>query len=185
MNRWYTKLSAVSALMLALTIWGCESVTDGALTGPSEASEILVTSTNSGGYTVARETDPTVGVVSAVIGQSGGALNLGKHFLTVPAGAVDGPTTFTVTKLSGELKVELTASRLLPNDVGSAGFRVPVKLGVSYESASAVPDASQLKVVWVKPDGTMEVQQSNVDVYGKVVVGSLNHFSAYAVVIPE
>ena len=81
------KASALSALALTMVLYGCESLSENALVGPGERSEILITTTNGDGYTVARETDPSVGVVSAVIDQNGGALNIGKHSLTVPAGA--------------------------------------------------------------------------------------------------
>lgn len=185
MNRKLIKFSTFSALALSLVMWGCDSLSESALTGPSEKSEVLVTYTSSSGYTVARETDASVGTVTALIGPAGGALSIGKHFLSVPAGAVDAPTTFTMVKEPGSLKVDLTATRLLPNDVGHAGFPVPVKLGLSYESAESVPNPGALKVIWLKTDGTFEVQSSSVDVYGKLVVGSVNHFSAFAIAIPE
>lgn len=185
MNRKLMKFSALSALALSLVMWGCDSLSESALTGPGDLSENLIVKTNGDGYTTARETNPSVGVVSAVIDQNGGKLILGKHYLLVPAGAVSGPTTFTMTKPSDALKVELTATRLLGNDVGSAGFAVPVKLGMSYHDASDIPDPTLLKVRWAKLDGTFEIQPSVVDVHGKTVVGTLSHFSAYDIGFPN
>jgi len=186
MNRKFFKFSALSALALTMVMYGCESLNESALVGPSEQSEILIIDRDAEtGYTIARETDPAVGVVSAIIDQNGGSLSIGNHVLTVPVGAVDGPTTFTMTKLVDEIEVGLTATRLLPNDVGHAGFNVPVRLSLSYANATEVPaDLSSLKIVWVKPDGQMEPQPSALDTAGEVVVGTLNHFSGYALADP-
>ena len=60
------------------------------------------------------------------------------------------PTTFVMNKLPGEIKVDLTATRLLPNDVGSAGFLKPVRLSLSYADAANVTDPSKLSISWVK-----------------------------------
>lgn len=181
MNRKILKISAVSAFALTLVMWGCESLSENALVGPGDRSDILLIDTNEDGYTIARETNPTVGVATAVIDQNGGSLAIGKNVLTVPAGAVDGPTTFTMTKLVNEIEVGLTATRLLPNDVGSRGFNVPLKLSLSYAGATEVPaNAAELKVLWVKADGSIEAQPTAVNTSGKFAVGSLTHFSQYA-----
>jgi hypothetical protein len=195
MYRKLMKFSALSAFALTLLAYGCDTVSESALTGPSESpSEVLITVKTREGYTVARETDPAVGVVTAVIDRNGGAISIGNHVLAVPAGAVDNPTLFTMTKPSGAIKVDLTATSVVPNtrvpsgvpnNIGKRGFKVPLKLAMSYETIAQVPNPSALKVGWVKPNGTVEIQESSVDVYGKVVVGTLKHFSAYAIVIPE
>jgi hypothetical protein len=187
-GRAYTGVQAntVSAFALTMVLWGCESLSENALVGPGEKSDILLIERDENGYTVARETDPAVGVVTAVIDQNGGSLNIGNHVLTVPAGAVDAPTTFVMTKLVDEIEVGLTATRLLPNDIGRQGFNVPLRLSLSYAHAAEVPaNLSEMKVGWVKLNGSIEVQQSQVDSAGEVVVGTLDHFSAYAIVIPE
>jgi hypothetical protein len=180
MNRKILKVSAVSAFALTLVMWGCESLSENALMGPGDRSDILIVETDENGYTIARETDPAVGVVTAVIDQNGGSLNIGNHVLTVPAGAVDGPTTFTMTKLVDEIEVGLTATRVLPNDIGRRGFNVPVKLSLSFANASGALDAGDLKVLWVKPNGDLEEQPTVVDSSDEAAVGSLTHFSQYA-----
>ena len=187
MNRKLMKASAVSALALTMVMWGCESLSENALVGPGEKSDILIIERDENGYTVARETDPAVGVVTAVIDQNGGSLNIGNHVLTVPAGAVDAPTTFVMTKLVDEVEVGLTATRLLPNDIGRQGFNVPVKLSLSYASVNNVSsdDAPGLKVMWVKPSGELEEQPTDVDTAGQAAVGSLYHFSGYLLADPR
>jgi hypothetical protein len=186
MNRKLFKF-AMSALALTLVMYGCENLNESALVGPSDKSDILIiTRDTATGYTIARETDPAVGVVTSIIDENGGSLSIGNHVLTVPAGAVDGPTTFTMSKLVDEIEVGLTATRLLPNDVGHAGFNVPVTLSLSYENAAEVPaNLARLRIVWVKDNGQMEVQASSLDTANEVVVGSLNHFSAYGLAEPE
>lgn len=181
MNRKLMKLMT-SALALTLVMYGCESLNESALVGPGEQSEILIINRDAQtGYTIARETDPAVGVVSSIIDENGGSLSIGNHVLTVPVGAVDGPTTFTMTKLVDQIEVGLTATRLLPNDVGHAGFNVPVTLSLSYANAAEVPaNLSSLRILWVKADGRMEPQPSALDADGHVVVGTLSHFSKYA-----
>lgn len=186
MNRKLMKLSALSAFALTLVLWGCESLSENALVGPGDKSDILIIEKDANGYTIARETDPAVGVVTAVIDENGGSLNIGNHVLTVPAGAVDAPTTFTMTKLVDDIEVGLTATRLLPNDVGHQGFNVPVRLSLSYANAAQVPaNLADMKVVWVKANGSFEAQPSLVDASGEAVIGELNHFSRYAVAIPN
>ena len=186
MNRKLMKVSAMSAFALTMVLWGCESLSENALVGPGDKSDILIIERDENGYTIARETDPAVGVVTAIIDENGGSLNIGNHVLTVPAGAVNAPTTFVMTKLVDEIEVGLTATRLLPNDIGRRGFDVPVRLSLSYANAAEVPaNAHQMKVVWVKANGELEVQPTAVDASGEAVIGSLRHFSQYAVATPK
>lgn len=169
------------AIALSVVMAGCDGAKDGALTGPGSSSEVLITSTDGDGYVTAKETNPTVGVVSAVIDQNGGELRLGKNSLVVPAGAVDAPTTFTMTRADDEIRFDLTATRLLLNDVGAQGFLKPVRLKLSYHDASNVSSSNEgtLRILWEKGDGSFEAQQSFVETGIKSVTANLNHFSIY------
>ena len=125
----FTKLrfAALSVLAVTLVVGGCENADR--LTAPSLEHKIgnervVVTEYGDAGYKMVQETDPTVGTVTAVIDQNGGSLSIGGTTLDVPAGAVTGPTTFTVNKPNGELAYDFSATRETPNDVGSAGFPV-------------------------------------------------------------
>jgi hypothetical protein len=176
MLRKLMRLPFLPALALTVTLWGCNGA-DRVL-GPSAAR--LDGAAGGNGYAVVKEKDPTVGTVSAVVSTSGGRLTLGQHTLVVPAGAVDGPTTFVMTKSSDALEVSLTATQSLLNDVGSRGFRKPVTLTLSYKNAESVSaDESKLRILWLKPDGTQEAQPSTVDVQGRKVTADLSHFSDY------
>jgi hypothetical protein len=187
MKRKWMRLSGLSALALMLTVWGCDNLSDSGsrLTGPSEQSDALIKTTGSGGSVIARETDATVGTVAAVIGKRGGVISIGEHMLIVPAGAVDRPTTFQMTKVPGKIEMGLTATQVTPNDVGHAGFNVPVTLVLSYANIEKIQPVRKLKVMWVKADGSTEVMPSQVYTSQKVVYGSLGHFSDYGVGWPE
>ncbi len=172
------RYAAVPLFALTLVLWGCEDA--GQLTGPGEVSRELVETSNSSGYKMIKETDASTGVVSGTIDQNGGKLVLGQHSLAVPAGAVDGPTLFTMTKLDGAMQFDLTATRVTTNDIGSAGFATPLVLTIDYTNATELPeDQSKLKVFWKKTDGTYEAQPSEVDIQGKRLRGKLSHFSEY------
>lgn len=177
------------ALALSLVLWSCDYAGDQDVLGPQvslEESEVSEGSEGGSGFTVAKQKDLTVGTVTAVIGASGGKLTLGKHELFVPQNAVSAPTTFTMAKLDADnITVSLTATQLTTNDIGSQGFAVPVKLSLSFEEATGLPDdLSVLQIVWLKIDGTMEAQLSEVNVSAKRVRGTLNHFSDYALAWP-
>jgi hypothetical protein len=124
-----------------------------------------------------QETDPTVGTVTAVIDEKGGSLSIGGTTLDVPAGAVDGPTTFTVNKPNGELAFDFSATRNTPNDIGSAGFPVPLKLTIDYSDIPNAMDAPA--VIWIKPDGRAEALQTKVDSANKTMTAEVTHFSIY------
>ena len=189
------KLSMLPFLALSLVLGACENFggPDG-LTGPeasAPAQDLLGLDVDLGldagdpnGFTVVKEKDARIGIVTGVIGSAGGKLVLGRHELWVPANAVSAATTFTMSKLSGELRFSLTATRLLPNDVGSRGFAVPVKLVANFQGVSEISDPWKLKVVWLKSDGSGEEQPTSIDIAGKKAIGLLGHFSDYALVMP-
>lgn len=190
MFRKLTKLQVlVSGLAIALVAYGCDSATEPRLapegTGPSEAPFYLVTTTTfSNGYKMVVEDDPAVGSVEGVIDENGGELVLFKHKLSVPAGAVSAPTTFRIEKTSPDaLRFKLTATRLLPNDVGVLGFAERVHFGISYADAT-VSNPTALKVTWVMTSGFGQFQDTSIDLDNKVAWGYLNHFSDYALIVP-
>ena len=128
--------------------------------------------------------------VEAVIGSSGGVLNLGPHWLLVPAHAVRGEVLFRMTPVSdGTFHVDLTATQLnrrggtVENDVGEAGFRRAVLLGFHYGDAPVDPDA--LRVAWLTDTGALVAQPTYIfrDQNGEEwAVGALRHFSGYVLV---
>jgi hypothetical protein len=179
----FTKLrfAALSVLAATLVLGGCENTSG--LTAPSTLEHkignerVVITEYGDEGYKMVQETDPTVGTVTAVIDQNGGSLSIGGTRLDVPAGAVSAPTTFTVNKPNGELAFDFSATRNTPNDIGSAGFPVPLKLTIDY---SKIPNNMEAPaVIWIKPDGRAEALQTQVDAENKTMTAEVTHFSIY------
>lgn len=177
------KYSMLPVLALALVVGACDQV--GEVTGPVASAPSLDEGGTPQGYTVIRESDASVGTVSGVIGAAGGKLVLGKHELWVPKDAVSEATTFTMDKPSDALRFKLTATRSVTNDVGSTGFAVPLKLVINFRYAiDTIDDPASLRVLWEKSDGSVEVQQTEIDTAGKRGIGYLNHFSDYVLAAP-
>ena len=128
--------------------------------------------------------------VEAVIGASGGVLNLGPHWLLVPARAVRGDVLFRMTPVDdGTFHVDLTATRLntreptVENDVGQAGFSRAVLLAFHYGDAPIDPAA--LSVAWLTDFGTLVSQPTYIfrdNAGDEWAVGALRHFSGYILV---
>lgn len=127
--------------------------------------------------------------VSKLIGIDGGSLNLAGHKLTVPAGAVNQPTLFTMTLVTnGYVEVDLSATvtDLLGNviDVGEQGFNVPVTLSLTYAWASNVEKEEEGKLLILRMKGEYhtdehEELESAVETDSKGVSVVLDHFSKY------
>jgi hypothetical protein len=128
--------------------------------------------------------------LALLLGSDGGVLALLNHVLTVPAGAVDEPTLFSMTVLQdGYVEVELTATpkSLLRRlffwrRVEEVRFEKPVELTLSYANATNVTDPSRLKIMRVNPDGRHEILPSTVDPETKTVTADLDHFSRYCMI---
>lgn len=181
MSRKLFSKAMLPALLLSVVLWACDFQSDVASPLAPEAGASFSTSTTA--YKVAKAAAES-GSVSAVIGSTGGRLTLGKHELVVPKDAVSEATTFTLAKPDTSLlQFRLTATRTTTNDVGSSGFAVPVKLTVSYETAT-VDSESDLRIVWMKSDGTQEVRTTSLDTTGKRASANLGHFSDYSLAEP-
>ena len=184
MKRNWMKAS-FAALLLAITAAACESIAESELTGPSRDPNADVITYLVNGVRVVQETDPAVGTVTGKFGVEGGILMLGNHKLIIPAGAVTRDVYFKMVKSGSALKFDLTATSpnsLFQNNVGSAGFEVPVKLSISYAGTSA-GDPSAFQVAWLRLLGN-QVQPSTLDAANQSVVGELRHFSDYALIFP-
>ena len=177
------KFAMLPVMALSLVVAACDTAGElQPLTGPQVGAPSFSDDVTS--FTVVKESDVTIGVVTGIIGSGGGKLVLGKHELWVPRDAVSASTVFSMSKASSELRFSLTATRLTTNDIGSRGFAQPVKLVISYKDAVNVSNPSQLKVFWARLDGTLEAQQTDVDLVGYRAVGYLNHFSDYLLAMP-
>lgn len=128
--------------------------------------------------------------VSELIGVNGGSITLLGHSLTVPAGAVDQPTLFTLLALPSGY-VEVDASTLLGGllgglfgfNPGEEGFDRPVKLELSYDNARVRRrDEDDLVILRLNPRGynyLAEVIPSTIDERDNTGTAWLEHFSRY------
>jgi hypothetical protein len=174
------RLATLSALAVTLIFGACENadqLTAPALDHKIGNERVVVTEIGDQGYKMVQETDPTVGTVTAVIDEKGGSLSIGGTTLDVPAGAVSGPTTFVVNRPNGELSYDFTATRRTLNDVGSAGFAVPLKLTISYGRVQR--NMSAPTIVWIRPDGHAEALATRVDKANRTMTAQITHFSIY------
>lgn len=122
--------------------------------------------------------------VSAWIGPQGGTITTAAYTLTVPANAVTKSTRFDLAPVNdGTYTVDLRAYQqglLGLIDVGSKGFQKPVSLTFSYKNALGLENPSKLVILWIRPDGKLEVQNCDLDKQSETITGSLEHFSKYA-----
>jgi hypothetical protein len=110
-----------------------------------------------------------------VIGPKGGSLRIGDHELRIPVGALDHDVLISGTApVSDVAEVDLQPEGL--------HFDKPAELELSYRNCVQPPDWVNVVVVYLgNNDQILEVNAS-VDKKGlKSVVGSLAHFSRYAV----
>jgi hypothetical protein len=119
-----------------------------------------------------------------VFGKQGGRLTLGLHALVVPKGAVTRPTVFRMTTTFGpQIRVDLTA---VDEETGAAvaGFSEPVELWLSYRFVRmSNADLQRVVVLWLKEgseNGELVPVPTRLERRTKHVVGSLTHFSQYA-----
>jgi hypothetical protein len=167
----------------ALILLALASCADGAgptLTAPGEAPSLA---RNRGELQKVAAPMPSFSL-KAVIGREGGSLGVPGYTLTVPRGAVSAPTLFTFASVpSGNVEVHLTATSLdskVRNDVGAAGFTLPVILSFPCETAGGMPAWSRLVIVRVEADGTFTRMPSTFNPVARVISGRLSSFSQYA-----
>jgi hypothetical protein len=137
---------------------------------------------------------------SAWINRSGGMISIegdninGRptmHVLIIPEGAVQKKTLFTMTIASDHfIKVSLRAQveekrrgEVTLIDVGQQGFRKPVMLGLDRSLASNLPDPDRPMTILYDPENGLPFEAVPSIVYPgyeQWVIGSLHHFSKYA-----
>jgi hypothetical protein len=172
----------LSALVVGLLAAGCESSTAPGLPEPLAPPLHPTLAAAPQPYEQVEGTVPSFDL-EAVIGPEGGSIGTTGFYLTVPRGAVKEPTVFTFRSANtGYVAVVLTATSpgsRTQNDVGAAGFPIPLTLSLSYEPAGGMPKWAQLVVAWVRPDGTLEPVPSGFNPVLRVIVGKIDHFSQF------
>ncbi|MBM4188098.1 MAG: hypothetical protein FJ206_12410 [Gemmatimonadetes bacterium] len=115
-----------------------------------------------------------ISYAKAAIGPAGGTLRIGRHTLTVPAGALS-----TTVEISGLTVMDATASvHLYPSGLV---FRTPATLRLDYGHCDKIKNTKF--VVYTDDDALriLEVMPSADRPAKNFVEGKLDHFSRYAV----
>ena len=158
-------------------------------------------SPNAGSYTLVEgQLRTSKKTVSQWIGPLGGTLILpgesndilpAFHAIVVPPLAVLEPTLFTMSIASDKyIMVDLRAQQrtlLGLKDVGGKGFNLPIVLWLSYAEATNLVDIdlNELLILHMPEDGRPPEPVKSVVQVGvhKYVVGTLFHFSKYAMAV--
>lgn len=117
---------------------------------------------------------PLIDPAPVRVGPEGGTVTCGRHKFTVPAGALDEPTEFTMS---------IASLNAVGVDCGpSMTFSTPVMLTLSYartEYDQERGDIPELAIFYMAPDGTAEMLESIVNPGLLTVTARVDHFSRY------
>lgn len=127
-----------------------------------------------------------VRVVRGTIARSGGSISItntagdASHTLRVPPGAVATPTLFEMTLAEdGTIAVDLRATEV-ESGRRITRFRKALSLSLSFAQAE-LGEVNAIHMVHVVDGEIVEFVDSRVHARRKVVVGTIRHFSRYAV----
>jgi hypothetical protein len=173
-------LSLIIAAFALTGVAGCDRASSDELTGvQAPASDFLVWTWS--GTPVTTTTAVETSTVTAVIGTQGGRVTNGPHSLTVPRGAVSGPTEFTFTVVGGNFIHTDFSAKKVANGAKVSTFSTPLQLKLSYANAN-VSSPFSLGVAYLVDDtvdGRKERVVSYVSTYTKTVTAFLTHFSQF------
>ncbi|MCX6834783.1 MAG: hypothetical protein NTW07_06560 [candidate division Zixibacteria bacterium] len=114
---------------------------------------------------------------STIVASQGGRLQLYDVVLDIPAGALDNDTLYSIS---------IPDLGVFYNEFGTDGlvFKKPVKVTMSYRDADLSGiNESTIRIGWWDEDNGRWIDMNcQLDRVNQVVVGELNHFSAYALV---
>jgi len=112
---------------------------------------------------------------AAVIGPDGGALTVGPHTFTVPAGALDSATLITaVVDPDSVNQIRFTPQGLQ--------FQQPASLAMSYANCGWFGLFIPKRIAYVTDDfQILQLIPSIDDVLHRTVTGQVSHFSQYAI----
>lgn len=108
--------------------------------------------------------------------KEGGRVELYDVVLDIPPGAINNDTLFTI---------DIPDADIFYNEFGTSGlvFNEPVTVTMSYRDANlAGIDESTIRIVYINRDGKFVDIDCEIDLDRKVVVGELEHFSAYGLI---
>jgi hypothetical protein len=195
-TRWF-RLPFAPVLMMALWFGACsdQGTPSEQLLGPEAKAEKSLSLSEDLWKLANGQPMTQAGYGRAVIGSQGGSLYVDAHYLVVPPGAVDGPTLFEMTvRTDGRIGAKMQATSVdangVPsadrNNVGRRGFKRAAYLTFYYGYATNFTgDPRQIKLLWLRPDGTKVPQPTYVYPQAKIATGLVTHFSDYAIGFPN
>jgi hypothetical protein len=110
------------------------------------------------------------------IGTAGGSLSVGPHSLVIPPGALDEPTTITMTLPTG---LGVNAVKFQPEGLE---FQRPAVLTMSYANCSLLGRLLPKRIAYTTDQLQILYYLLSLDnLLSKDVTGTVNHFSAYVI----
>jgi hypothetical protein len=110
------------------------------------------------------------------IGIEGGSLSVGPHTLVIPPGALDEPTTITMTLPTG---LGVNAVKFEP---AGLQFLTPAALTMSYANCSLLGKLLPKRIAYTTDNLQILYYLLSLDnLLSKNVTGTVNHFSAYVI----
>jgi hypothetical protein len=173
-----------SVLLLAVLVASCDTRSPDLITAPGDAL-----TSKAPGLVRAQAAAQGRGnaVAHGLISSDGGSVTSGAHSISVPNGAVNKSTTFSITALDeGYVEVYLTAIENAGSadevNVGAQGFAngKTVTLTLSYAEAADVTDPTKLVIVRYLADGELQTLPVTHDAANQTISAQLGHFSKYA-----
>jgi len=177
-------LLRASVLVLAVLVASCDTAPPTQTFSPSGDDLLTNKSVNGLVRAQAASGGAAGGTAAGIIGAGGGSISAGGHTITVPAGAVSGPTSFSMQVIDeGYVEVYILALAGGTN-VGAQGFNSPVSLTLSYANANPedVADPSKLLILRYLADGSTQQVSVALNETAQTVMGYLNSFSRYALI---
>lgn len=118
---------------------------------------------------------------SRPIDEGGGVLVYDGGYIQVAYLAVTSPTIFCAQNRAGtdDNQIDLTAYRV-SDGTAVTQFTAPVFLKIDISDAPGNVDYSQVFIVYLNPNGTLESIPTSVDKNRRTLTGVLSHFSDYS-----
>jgi hypothetical protein len=168
--------------VLAISATSCSDLPN----EPLDAPEITPSAIVIDGYTIVREklrTPLPNLVASKLIGVGGGKLNIQGHSLTIPAGAIDHPTLFTMTiSPVNRIEVDLTALAIpiVGDPFAVTTFNQALRLQLTYHRSPDRNTVNPANLVIINVEGEQaEPARSRAYPANKTVAAQIWHFSKY------
>lgn len=180
MGKYLFRFGGMAALTAAFGLAACS---DNSAIAPEFDPSEAITEVE---YTLVKSDQEEGFICTFTSDREGGLAECGPHTLNIPANAFSPELVdFHIEVVKGEeVRIRLYATSQgssILNDVGAAGFDVPLTASLKYgKDAELEGDTSELSVLWLKPDGTIQVIPTTIDSSTNTAIADIDHFSEFA-----